>query len=507
MNREESTHPSYGSWEAISEAFLKWLDGRENTLQPGLTPEPTIKVLTFLALLESDKAYSYDDIREVFQKKAVIKGNIPDNTLRTSVLNLGKTLEKFGHPLELKSFRGRFQLIARSKSETSSLTAKKKHVVLLDDPVINEIEIAKIFVEKSMLPFNAIYFLDWSARCWEIYSREETEIRVPYEAGALEQLDIKNSILNLDNADASISMVSLGPGEGLAEIEILKKMFNDNPHKTVHYLAVDSSPRLLRNHIGLLKESLTEQIANGRLLCAGVVADIFLNLRESIRKARNEFKSHGTTQSDNDFIPPSSSLLVTFFGNCLGNDGNNAPEAGFFSMIHSIFPNRPIEILVGVSVMRSYPDHYQRNWDDLLLQIPRHLLHTSKLFESSKEENKNHLPEFELNKKKDNSGRCPAVIPEQYLSRHQIEGQIYRFYYKLAFDLKLTQYSSNEFRYLPCGTLILLYNIIKYNMKTLVSGIEKIGLFKVKYNPNYHQLVKTENGEREYAVFSAYAAE
>ena len=41
-------------------------------------------------------------------------------------------------------------------------------------------------------------------------------------------------------------------------------------------------------------------------------------------------------------------------------------------------------------------------------------------------------------------------------------------------------------------------------MDTLVNGIETCGLFKIKYDQNYHQLINTPNGEREYAVFSAF---
>jgi hypothetical protein len=41
-------------------------------------------------------------------------------------------------------------------------------------------------------------------------------------------------------------------------------------------------------------------------------------------------------------------------------------------------------------------------------------------------------------------------------------------------------------------------------MDTLVKGIEMTGLFKVKYDPKYHQIVDTPNGKREYSVFSAY---
>lgn len=40
-------------------------------------------------------------------------------------------------------------------------------------------------------------------------------------------------------------------------------------------------------------------------------------------------------------------------------------------------------------------------------------------------------------------------------------------------------------------------------MHTFVSGITKSGLFNIAYDPDY-QVVFTDNGTREYAVFSAY---
>jgi hypothetical protein len=79
-----------------------------------------------------------------------------------------------------------------------------------------------------------------------------------------------------------------------------------------------------------------------------------------------------------------------------------------------------------------------------------------------------------------------------------------RFYYKLAFDLDIAKSLHQTSRPLPKGTLILLHSIIKYDMQTLVRGIEASGLFKVKYDPSYHQVVNTSNGTREYAIFSAY---
>lgn len=41
-------------------------------------------------------------------------------------------------------------------------------------------------------------------------------------------------------------------------------------------------------------------------------------------------------------------------------------------------------------------------------------------------------------------------------------------------------------------------------MQSLMQGIEASGLFKVKYDPSYHQVVGTSNGTREYAIFIAY---
>ncbi len=505
MNNLSAIEPLANGWEAVNGAFQEWLDNRDEILKPGLFPEPTIKVLIFLALLDANKACTYDDLREILKSKNVIHGNVPDNTFRSSVLNLGKTLDKFSHPLELISHRGQFQLVTRTNKPTNELTPIKDHdpvMLVLSPPTVKAEEIACDLVEKAMLPFHSLYFLEWSARWWEIFSSSEAQIRVEYESGAWEKLGIKDRILA--NPNDVISFIGLAPGEGLAEIELLKKILNENANKKVHYVAIDSSQRLLRDHISLLKETLTSEINNGRLICAGVIADIFYGLRDSINRVRSELVARGIAHQEQDFLPPSSSLLVTYLGNCLGNNYQDQ-ETEIFSIIHSIFQNRPLEFLVGVSVMRSEPDEYKRNWDDFLLQTPKHLLEINKLLESSKPNDCPDLPEFNLPKNSNTDDRCPPVVPESYIVRHRIEGQIYRFYYKLAFDLNVSSELHKNLRPLPKGTLILLYNIVKYNMKKLVDGIETCGLFKIQYNENYHQMVDTLNGKREYAVFSAYS--
>ena len=504
MNAEDQLTIENYTWEPLRHAFEEWLNNRQDILQPGLVPEPTIKVLIFLALLDCGKACTYDDLREIFRHKNVIKGNVPDNTLRTSVLSLGKTLEKFSHPLELKSSRGRFELIPRAcKLElTTQNNICQDPVVLLLEPVIRAEDVALTLIEKALLSLPGLYFLEWSARWWETYSSKEAEIRVDYEAAAWERLGIRDRLCISQQVNQLIGIVGLAPAEGLAEIGLLKKILREDDKKQIHYLAIDASPRLLRDHIGLLKETFMPEIENGRLICAGIVADIFNDLRDAIEQVRHEFKKNKIIKSEFEFLPSLCSMLVTYFGNCLGNNHQDQ-ETDFFSMVHSVFQNRPLEILVGVSVMRSMPDQYIRNWDDFLLQSPRHLLETKKLLKSSQSIT-NLEPEFTLSQEGSKNDRCPPVMPEKYIVRHQIEGHIYRFYYKLAYDLELVNNPQQVIRSLPKGTLILLHSIIKYNMHTLVNGIKKCGLFDVMYDENYHQVVDTPNGKREYAVFSAY---
>jgi hypothetical protein len=505
MSVDEQVIDDKNTWIPNPDNFKTWLKQRFTILNPGLSPEPTIKVLTFLALYDANKECSYDDIRQIFVDKKVIIGNVPDNTLRTSVLSLGKTLDKSGHSLVLKSSRGRFQLVERPTLLKVTLPpeAPRDLVVLLQEQAIQAENIAFALIEKSELSLPGLYFLEWSARWWEAYSSKEAEVRVDYEAGAWEKLGIKDRFSNTLEAKDLINLLGLAPGEGLAEIGLLKKLLREDPTRKIHYLAIDSSQRLLRDHIGLVKETFTPEIESGRLICAGAVADLFTGLRDAIDNTRVEFKRRGLIQSVEEFLPNKSGMLVTYFGNCLGNNHLDQ-ETEFFSMIHSIFQNRPLEILVGVSAMRTSTDDYLRNWDDFLLQSPRHLLETKKLLKSSRPEDSKELPEFMLPEDDSKSNRCPPVKPEQYIVRHQIEGQIYRFYYKLAFDLELANSSHQSVRPLPSGTLILLHSIIKYNMKSLVDGIEKCGLFNVIYDKNYHQVVDTPNGKREYAVFSAY---
>lgn len=501
MNNATIEEKSCQGWEIDSKVFNEWIKGKTDELKNGLKPQPTIKVLIFLALLEVKKPCSYEELKNIFFTKKIVIGNVPDNTLRTSILNLSRTLDRFSHYYELKSLRGQFQLLVRNFSSRVTAFEAQQNPLMINIPAIKPEVIAINLIEKARLPFSALYFLEWSARWWEIFSHDEAQIRVNYESEAWNKLAIKNRILS--NTNEIISFVALAPGEGLAEIELLKKILNENPAKKIHYLAIDSSQRLLREHLNLLKEALAKDIDNHRLICAGITADIFADLSTAIKNIRQELVYLKRFQQHNDFLPEASSLLVTYLGNCLGNCYQDQ-ETDIFSLIYSHFANRPLEILVGVSVMRAKPDVYKRNWDDFLLQTPKHLLETNKLLVSSRFDDSEFLPEFHLST---TDNRCPSVMPEAYYARHGIEGQIYRFYYRLQYDLQLSPELALNVHLLPKGSLLLLYNIIKYDIVTLVNGIKKCGLFDVKYDPTYHQIIDTKNGIREYAIFSAYISQ
>ena len=232
-------------------------------------------------------------------------------------------------------------------------------------------------------------------------------------------------------------------------------------------------------------------------------------LIDAVNDARGEFNARKVLPSASEFLPAVSPALVTYLGNCLGNDEQDR-ELRLFSAVYDSLPNRPLELLVGVSVMRDIPDDFRRTWDGFLLLTPHHLLETKDLLHSSRPGDSEEPPEFTLPKEHEQfdrikEERCPQVVPEPYIVSYKIEGQRYRFDYRLAFDLALGAGAASSQIHKPNGCLLTLYNIIKYKMTTLVEGIKEGSLFrKVAYDPNYHERVNTPNGVSEYAVFSAY---
>jgi len=507
-------------WFPVKSEFFKWLNNRDSLLTPGLTAKPSVKVMIFLALLDSPKeSNSYNDIYDIIQKQNVISGHIPQTTLRTSLISLEKTLKKANHSLQVKAIgRGFFKLTERTNEEQISTNKNNKRksknssspVILITEGLIDQEqqqkEIAYSIIEKTTVPYKALYMREWSARMWSFYAHAalEGKHRFQMECNTWQTLNIKKRLSKNNAIKKCLCFVGLAVGEGLSEIVLLQTIFADKDVQSIHYLAIDTSQRFLRGHIALIKETFSREIKEGRFLCAGVLADVLTDLKEAVDIARQEFLSNEIIFQADDFLPKDAGMLVTYFGNCLGN--HPGQEMEFFSSIKSSFRNRPLEILLGVSIIGKQPDKYERSFDDFLLEMPRYLLDVAKIFESSIENN-NDLPEFVLSQNNTSQKRYPEIKPEPYIVHHGIKGDIYRFYYKLDFDLNMSESFDKNCPFIKKGTSILLINIIKYNIASLVEGISKGMQFSVDYNKKNNIYLKDATKERDYTVLSAYLEE
>src|SRR5262252_3780583 len=500
-------------WTINEEAFRRWAGDKTSDFQPGLEPEPTLKALVLLAWLEQGEPISYEEIARIFKNRAVVSGTVPVASLRVAMSELGNVLNRARHPRQVQASKvgqreSRFQLVGRSMNGAEGSSAR---LVLINEPKSEKSgEIANEIFEHQRLPFHALYYLPRSACWWITFSSEEAETRKGYEADSWDTLKLGEMVAR--TSSSVVGVVGLAIGEGLGEIELLRRILTDG--YTVHYLAVDLSPVLLVAHIETIREAFRQELSDGRFICAGILVDVFLDLDAALAKARSELKSRGIFVREEEFIPPDAAVIATFLGNCLGND-ETIREDTIFKSISNVFPeNRPLAVLVGVSVMQDKPDEYSRNWDDFLLQTPHHLLQNLGILRSRRPAEDDQdgvfvapdefiLPaenvEAKLRKAANQCRlrRCPVVEVADYTAPHGIKGQVYRFNYYLDYDLELARTDKK----LPAHSEIVLYSIIKYNIESLVEGIRK-RQFKVNYDRPIE--IKTENGVREYAVFAAY---
>jgi hypothetical protein len=374
---------------------------------------------------------------------------------------------------------------------------KLNNIVLLaefggGDPI----EFARVLMNEHRLPLYYGYTFSCTASSWLKASSKEAETRKHYEAGAWKRLKLNELAADSLSISSPVGVLGLATGEGLGEIELLRNILAEG--HTVHYLAIDLSPVLLVTHIETVREVFDQELKEGRLLCAGVVGDVFEDLTKSLCMARAEFKRRGVIAREEEFLADDSLLLMTYLGNCLGNN-SAACEKKMFSIITEALTSHssPLVMIVGVSVMRAEPDHYSPTFSAFLLEIPRYLHKDLEIFRSNKPRNDTSPEEFVIQICTDQCERLPAVAPKSYAS-NGIEGQIYNFDYRLAFDLEMPSLGLT----VPANTTISLYTVTKFRPETLAKSLENDG-FTAIYDPSYHRCIQTEFGIREYAVFAA----
>jgi hypothetical protein len=352
-------------------------------------------------------------------------------------------------------------------------------------------QFASTLVQQHRLLINETYAFSCTSAVWFSVSRKEATSRKTYEAGAWDELKISEIFER--SSSGIVNMVGLAVGEGWGEIELLKKALANG--FTVHYLAMDFSPVLLAGHIATIRETFEPELNEGRLICAGFLGNVFFDLENAWNTCRSEFQRREVLSGRDDFLPVSAPLLVTYLGNCLGNDSNNAEHA-ILNSISSIFPHQLLLILIGVSVMRSAPDQYSPSSADFFLQVPHYLMNDLQLLKSVARAPA-YEPEFEVPNESTRDRRMPGVALRDYTFR-AIKGQIYDFYYKLDYDLEYPA----ENKIVDAGTPLLLYSVTKFEPAGLVSFMESLG-YAVTYEPLYHQRIDTEFGPREYTVMLA----
>jgi hypothetical protein len=363
--------------------------------------------------------------------------------------------------------------------------------MVIDRWGIDPSEFAAKLLAGGRLPAYGAYAFQRSAASWLSVSGNEAQIRKRYEAGSWEGLGLRDVVAEWPN----LNVLGLAVGDGLGELELLRKLLNGG--HAVHYLAIDLSPSLLVAHLQRIREEFASAVRAGRLLCVGVLGDVFTEIEDTLNRARAELQSRGAVELRESFFPGDTPLMVTFLGNCLGNELPGR-EGLIFAAVSEAFPNnRPLAIVVGVSVKRAEPDYYSPSWSDFLVETPLHLLRDLKVLESSRPESSDEPDEFLLSNDRLRSVRCPPVQPKPYYFQG-IEGQLYRFFYRLSFDLKEPGSGVS----LASGSELLLYSITKYDPTTLSGFLNNKG-YTVLYRPEYHQRVETELGLREYVVLAA----
>ncbi len=114
------------------------------------------------------------------------------------------------------------------------------------------------------------------------------------------------------------------------------------------------------------------------------------------------------------------------------------------------------------------------------------------------------LPEVKTEEDKPlKEGRWPEVTQLDYngdglVRGTHVKGKIYEFFYVTQWDLSMTL-EGEELR-VPAGTSLLLYNIIKFDVDTLVDFLVSLkGLFKVGHEPEF-LTVKSGDEERAYVT-------
>lgn len=441
------------------------------------------------------------------------------------LMELGIIDEKTDIPKLILNLRnGMSELTGEQNNNSNYLietttTGKIKSFKLVDKPmsqrkaeVIEVIEkndfssmqtLARRLMRDRRMPFYGIYLPLRAVSRWVRYSEEDeeaSETKRKYEGRKCEEL-LKEWLLKSKKQDKILSIIGLGIGEGVGEIELIERLLKQG--FKIHYCAIDMNPFLLMDHATRLKYKFEREIKNGELVCS-VVADNFLkNFSNIVEKVRTKVEEKKITD---DFIPKDSNVLVSILGNVLGNLENRASEGVYFKTIRDEFESQNIAFLLGVGVL--HEDEAPYKLDDLFLATPRYLTHELGILKSSLKTEKRDSKEFYIDSEerfqiKNADYQGDGLVHDE---NAHVKGKIYEFLYTTKGELKM-EVEDGQFLTLPPETKLLLYNIIKFDLKKLFGFLEFKGLKIPHRDKTPHKDIEilnvgTEAEKRLYAVFA-----
>ena len=467
--------------------FDKWVGYRKGLLKRlGMRLKPNLIAAVLLALHDlRNQSVDTKQISTHIQNQGVCDFTPSLASISTALSRIGKKLNS-DSVLKLEFLENK----PGTKEQNVLLTLNRPDRIPiavdygeLRDKNVWENEIIKELLSQNFpyLPAKALYLLSSTANDWIHFSRSLSRSKAKYESSFWQENKLDTWFHPENTKNAELNVVSLGTGEGLGEIELLKRIVADLPNCKINYLCLDSSRHLLRSHCDEIREEL---YASKNLKIAGIRSDVF-EIQNAIKRADTLFQD----KYGYDFLGQDAPLIVTCFGNVLGNFYQR--EFDLVRSIQECCSYKKLAIVFGVASAARTKEKYDE--DDSFFEFPLHTL--QKLVEMGLVKI-GFQKEFDL-KTARAQNRLTVDGPNEYSvsvrqSTESIKGRTHEFYYSLRGDIK----GKADSRQVLAGTKILLMQIIKYDIESFSKCFSKLD-FKVN-----HLMPQQFSGNRRYSLIT-----
>ncbi|MBV8855463.1 MAG: L-histidine N(alpha)-methyltransferase [Acidobacteria bacterium] len=512
------------SFEINQAKTAEWITEWRDSFGPIAQDPTSVKTLIYLTLLErSGEMTSYQDITDELTRREMIEGEVTKDDLvafrngMSQIVNALKTHDLYDIETRktgrssIYRLKSRDRAGARSNGATGPKTGEI--VKILEDPELTATTkyeyVAEKLVINRMMPFYGIYLPITSASEWVLYVQGEARKRREYEGEECERL-LGEWFSKYRGQE--ISVVGLGIGQGIGEIEIIERLLDKKREADgegygfgrIHYCAIDTNAYFLQDHIQRLEQKFKAEIEEGRLVCGVACGDFLKDFSEIIQRLRAEFAKAGYSAEPGEGFLPDTGTLISILGNVVGNS-EKAKEWSYFEPVMKGMKGYDLAFLFGVSIHQpeqSKPENYDE-LEDLLLATPKFL--TQSILQSGAPDDARQ-PEFTLPKSEKKSERWPQVIGRDYkgagtevFEGAQVTGKVYEFYYITEWDLSM-DWGGKKLT-IPKGSPLLLQNILKFNKETLIKFLESKGLYPSRQKPNPGDIT-SGNESRRYVMIA-----